>query len=40
MDDYNIYEESLRKNFSYEGKGNKSLEIETVSGDISYRFLS
>lgn len=39
MDDYNIYEESLRKNFSYEGKGNKSLEIETVSGDVSYRFL-
>ena len=40
MDDYNIYEESLRKNVSYESKGNKSLEIETVSGDISYRFLS
>ena len=39
MDDYNIYEESLRKNSTYEGKGNKSLEIETVSGDISYRFL-
>ena len=40
MDDYNIHEESLRKNVSYESKGNKSLEIETVSGDISYRFLS
>ena len=37
-EDYEIREESIGRHKVHEGSGSKSLSLDTVSGDISYRF--